>query len=292
MNTIFRTDKNAASGNVFTRIDNRVIDDTSLTPTARLALVYLLSRPDDWIVQDRDLRRYLEVGIKKLQSVIQELRDAGYLDRQQRKNDQGRWYTTMTLVFEHPDLKSTAGQESSNGKIETVTVGQKLSNGKEPESAKNSTVGQKPSRRLPSDGNGSDGNGGTVTVQSTNNRVTNDESLTTKSTNDGADKQHAAVAENEGDSLSLFEKFWTWLSEPYRSQYLSEYSNDEHFVTQIEWIAQNMHLFPGVKNPVGFLISHIKSGTIPQLPQAESESRDDLSNRQKQLEAERQLASW
>ena len=166
MRTIYRTDKNPESGNTFTRIDNRVINDTKLTPAARLALCYLLSKPDDWSIQDHDLRRYLEVGIKKLQAVIQELRDAGYLDRQQRKDDQGRWYTTSTLVFEDPELNRAVGQKPSNG---------------EPlEAAENATVGQKPSRRLPSDGNGSDGNGWTVNVQYTNNGVTNDESPTTE----------------------------------------------------------------------------------------------------------------
>lgn len=142
-----------------------------------------------------DIRRYLEVGIKKLQAVIQELKDAGYIDRQQRKDDQGRWYTTSKLVFEDPELKHAVGQKPSNGEAQ--------------EPAEDATVGQKPSRRLPSDGNGSDGNGWTVNVQYTNNGVTNDESPTTEITNEGESNNGAhphfekSLSESDQDFNSL-----------------------------------------------------------------------------------------
>ncbi len=100
---IHRTDKDAESGNNFTRIDNRVIGNTHLTPLARLALVYLLSKPDDWKVSDANLRRYLECGVTKLQSVIKELKTAGYLDRRQLK-DNGKWKTAPTHIYESPEL--------------------------------------------------------------------------------------------------------------------------------------------------------------------------------------------
>lgn len=125
---IHRTDKGDRDrkGNPFTRIDNRLIDDTRLTPLARLAVVYLLSKPDDWQVRDADLRRYLEVGTHKLEGIIQELKQTGYLTRRQFIKN-GRWTTGETDIFEVPKL-NTVLQLRENGKRRPVVGEQKLEN--------------------------------------------------------------------------------------------------------------------------------------------------------------------
>lgn len=104
----FKGDAERPPAGPFTRIDNRVINDTKLTPLARLAMVYLLSKPDDWQVQNTDLRRYLEVGINKVETIIKELKAAGYLDRRQFKNDAGQWETGHTDIYEQPGAEPAA----------------------------------------------------------------------------------------------------------------------------------------------------------------------------------------
>lgn len=129
---ITRSDKSKDSGTQYARIDNRVIDDTNLSPLARLALVHLLSKPDTWQVNDVELRRYLEVGIHKLEGIIAELKNAGYITRTQYKNDKGHWVTSPTYVFELPELNNRSPipgeplRENGNGR--TVTGEPELEN--------------------------------------------------------------------------------------------------------------------------------------------------------------------
>lgn len=120
---IFRTDKSEGSGNTFTRIDNRVLNDDRLSPLARLAMIYLLSKPDDWELREYDLRRYLEVGINKTRKIIAELKELGYLQRKQfRSEETGKWTTTTTAVYECPDLAVARLQCNRNGATVTVAT--------------------------------------------------------------------------------------------------------------------------------------------------------------------------
>ncbi len=104
--TIHRTDKGGQHAHPYTRIDNRVINDTKMTPLARLAVVYLLSKPDDWELRETDLRRYLEVGTGKLKTILAELRRAGYLNNRARYRDPiTRQFTTgASMLYESPAL--------------------------------------------------------------------------------------------------------------------------------------------------------------------------------------------
>lgn len=63
----------------FTVTPNRIINDVTLSALARLALAYLLGKPDNWKVRANDLKRFLCVGINKTYRILKELRDAGYV---------------------------------------------------------------------------------------------------------------------------------------------------------------------------------------------------------------------
>lgn len=101
--TTKRTVKHRNSGIRFTSVDNRLINDADLSPLARLAMIYLLSKPADWQLQIADLQNYLKAGVNRTKAVVSELRQAGYIDRRQNHVD-GRWTRAVTDVYEIPAL--------------------------------------------------------------------------------------------------------------------------------------------------------------------------------------------
>ena len=57
---------------------------------ARGVLAYLLSKPDDWIIQIADLMAEGGIGRDKVKNILKELRDALYLATEIQHDDQGR----------------------------------------------------------------------------------------------------------------------------------------------------------------------------------------------------------
>jgi hypothetical protein len=122
--TTYRTDKTTEAGNFFTRVDNRVIDDPELSPLAKLALIYLLSKSDDWQLIFADLKRYLGVGDNQTKKIIAELTERDYINRSQKKDvEKKRFGRCQTDIFEIPELnpyrclelKPRESQEKSRG---------------------------------------------------------------------------------------------------------------------------------------------------------------------------------
>ena len=67
--------------NRFTQIPNAIFEDRRLCIAAKGLLVYLLSRPPNWTVQHNQLQYTLRIGRKLLTKLLNELAEAGYLDR-------------------------------------------------------------------------------------------------------------------------------------------------------------------------------------------------------------------
>ena len=91
----------------FTVVSNTIVEHAMLSSRARLALIYLLSKPDDWTLQISDLRRVLGVNGKPLgrdstYAVVCELSEQGYLVRRQSINREGRFEGTSYSVFDEP----------------------------------------------------------------------------------------------------------------------------------------------------------------------------------------------
>lgn len=68
----------------YTAISNDIIDHPILSPEARIVLIYLLSKPDDWQLRIGDIRRVLGKGGKpcgrnKAYEVIKELKASAYV---------------------------------------------------------------------------------------------------------------------------------------------------------------------------------------------------------------------
>jgi hypothetical protein len=70
----------------FVIIDQRAIEDTSLSWAARGLLGYLLSRPDDWKVLVNDLRKRGDLGRDGIYRLLRELRSAAAGKSRSRKD--------------------------------------------------------------------------------------------------------------------------------------------------------------------------------------------------------------
>lgn len=90
----------------YTTISNFLIDHPSLSPDARIVLIYLLSKPDDWQLQIGDLRRVLGTGSKpcgrdKAYKVVNELKTTAYIVAVEELRA-GRFSGTTYYVFDEP----------------------------------------------------------------------------------------------------------------------------------------------------------------------------------------------
>jgi hypothetical protein len=90
----------------YTAISNRLIDHPSLSPEARIALIYLLSKPTDWQLQITDLRRVLGTadkpcGRNKTYEVLKELKSSSYVLAFEETHN-GRFFRLTYYVFDEP----------------------------------------------------------------------------------------------------------------------------------------------------------------------------------------------
>jgi hypothetical protein len=90
-------------------VDNALFSDAQLSWEARGLMGYLLSKPEDWRVRFYDLVAHGPAGQHKVQRMLRELEDAGYLRRKRLKRPNGAfdWETT---VFETPSLGPVAAR--------------------------------------------------------------------------------------------------------------------------------------------------------------------------------------
>ncbi len=107
-------------------IHNTPINDNNLSCEALGVITYLLSKPDDWIVQNNEIKQRFDIGRDKLARIFRELTNAGYMQREQTRTDSGQWEWDTT-INEHGtiDVKPVYGQT-----IDVKTVGGKPTDGK------------------------------------------------------------------------------------------------------------------------------------------------------------------
>lgn len=90
----------------YTAICNEIIDHPTLSPEAKIALIYLLSKPDDWQLQINDIRRLLGTGGRrcgrnKAYEVIKELKASAYIVAVEELRN-GRFHRLTYYVFDEP----------------------------------------------------------------------------------------------------------------------------------------------------------------------------------------------
>jgi len=79
----------------FTVIPNELICDDGLSGKAKWILIYLLSKPADWVGYVGDIEHHTREGRAAVSSGMRELEDAGLLIRRRLRNDDGKFVTAV-----------------------------------------------------------------------------------------------------------------------------------------------------------------------------------------------------
>lgn len=94
----------------FTTLDNALVNDPSLNFAALGALVYLLSKPDDWVVRMDDMQKRGSCGRMAVRAIMDKLRDAGYAELIPMRTETGVAGTTWE-VSEEPTGEILRGRK-------------------------------------------------------------------------------------------------------------------------------------------------------------------------------------
>lgn len=86
----------------YTIIGNRCLQDETLSAESLGVLCYLLGKPNDWQVMMADLMRRFGCGRDKMQRIIRELIEVGYVHREQAR-EAGAFGSTRYVVYSDPD---------------------------------------------------------------------------------------------------------------------------------------------------------------------------------------------
>lgn len=112
--TDIRIHRTQPNGN-FTVVRNEVFD-AGLRPEALGLLVYLISRPANWVVSQAQLQKLFAVGRDKLKGILRELEDAGYVVRQQARDPETQAFARLDfLVYDKPIGGGADGEPSGEG---------------------------------------------------------------------------------------------------------------------------------------------------------------------------------
>jgi len=95
----------------YTTIRNSLIADKTLSWEARGLLVYLLSKPETWIVRKSDLVATSPASEYLTTNILREVEIAGYIKRKKFRNKKGQW-EWHTWVYDQPIPQNMGGGET------------------------------------------------------------------------------------------------------------------------------------------------------------------------------------
>jgi len=99
----------AAHRKQFAVVSSEVLEDARISFKAKGLLTYLLSRPEDWEVQEKHLATVSTEGVSAVRSAIAELREHGYAEKRKILNRDGTIHHWETAVFERAKEDPTPG---------------------------------------------------------------------------------------------------------------------------------------------------------------------------------------
>jgi len=97
------------------------IYDNTLSFKAKGILVYLLSRPDDWQIYESEIVKHSIDGLASIRAGIKELIDKGYIVRQRKRNEGGKFQGYLYNVYEVPPQvldRIDEGKQCNNSALE------------------------------------------------------------------------------------------------------------------------------------------------------------------------------
>lgn len=223
-------------------ISNSVITDSALSWEARGVLIYLLSKPDDWEVRNIDLVNQSPAGEKRIDSIIKELKTAGYLKRFRERQPDGQ-FVWITQVYESPALQQAIPPKRGyGGNVNTIPP--KGGSG----FVNDFTIPPLTTGGSSTGGSSTCGEGGDI--QKTDSLNTESQ-ITELQTTD----MHAAA--------DFFQKFWLWINEPKRSNLIELPHVNREFVSRWESFFKAGKFPASWKNPIAVIISMIEAGQSP-----------------------------
>jgi len=96
----------------FVQIDKEPLENEDLSWKAKGLLAYLLTRPDDWQVRPSHLQTISDDGRDATYSGLQELHEAGHIEKRQIRDKNGHFDGTEYVVFEVP--RDTENPDTEN----------------------------------------------------------------------------------------------------------------------------------------------------------------------------------
>ncbi len=96
------TFNNRSKAKPFTMIDNGIINDSALSMKAKGILMYLLSKPEGWQVYEKDIKNHCTDGRESIKSGIVELINRGYMQRENRRSEDGTFAGYTYAVYDEP----------------------------------------------------------------------------------------------------------------------------------------------------------------------------------------------
>lgn len=107
----------------YTAIPNEAVTNTKLSIEARWLLIYLLTKPNNWVVRVGDIRNSGGIGRDKAYALMKELCDAGYIEKRESRSEDGQFGNIEYLVYDEPfpDLPDAVNTElSNNGSLQST----------------------------------------------------------------------------------------------------------------------------------------------------------------------------
>ncbi|MED4969708.1 DnaD domain protein [Parageobacillus toebii] len=93
-------------------MNKTALHDPRLSWKAKGLHAYMLSMPDDWKFYDDELEKHAKDGKDALKSAIKELKQYGYMRRERRQNEQGK-FEWETIVYEEPYTENPSMEKPS-----------------------------------------------------------------------------------------------------------------------------------------------------------------------------------
>lgn len=104
----------------YTTIPNATAQDDRLSFEARGLLTLLLSMPHDWAINNSWLIKQSKAGRDKVQRILNELAEYGYLIKAQERTDKGKFSSNDYLVYAKPVNGKPVNGKPVDGKTATT----------------------------------------------------------------------------------------------------------------------------------------------------------------------------
>lgn len=114
--------KSSLNGN-FTIVPNEFARNPKVTPRAARVFIYLMSNVEGWTTSAARVSKILEMGESTVGAALRDLEDLGYLRRERRNIDGGRFRWEYELYAHPVTISEKASDGATSGNDENVQVG-------------------------------------------------------------------------------------------------------------------------------------------------------------------------